>query len=38
MDSKEMTYCQLPSAAKHQESAADYLTDTTKSYWNVHAP
>jgi len=26
MDSKEMTYCQLPVAAKHQESAAGYLT------------
>jgi hypothetical protein len=26
MDIKEMTYCQLPASAKHQESAADYLT------------
>jgi hypothetical protein len=26
MDIKEMTYCQLPTAAKHQESVVYYLT------------
>jgi hypothetical protein len=27
MDIKEMTNCQLPAAAKHQENAAYYLTN-----------